>query len=170
MKTTNQELWLTRVEPLEGESISHFLGRFRGAKGNRFSAASGLGQVAGLGAILARWEKLYFSPFPTQAELEALSKVVMIAPERLLEMFPYQGMINQPSPIMLCATCYRENPYHRMVWQDKNQHGCKTHGLKLLAKCINCRTSFPIPSLWEDGKCPHCHLPFAKMARHQKPL
>ena len=65
----NNHYWLTKVEPLEGESISHFLGRFRRAKGNRFSAASGLGEVVGLGAVLARWEKFYFNPFPTQQEL-----------------------------------------------------------------------------------------------------
>lgn len=51
-----RQLWLTRVEPYEGESISHFLGRFRREKGNKFSAASGLGEVAGLGAVLARWK------------------------------------------------------------------------------------------------------------------
>ncbi|MGK7957190.1 MAG: TniQ family protein [Crocosphaera sp.] len=166
----DKEYWLTKVELYEGESISHFLGRFRRAKGNRFSAASGLGQVAGLGAILVRWEKLYFNPFPSDQELEALAQVVMLDVEDLRQMLPQKGMITQPKPIMLCAACYGEKPYHRMAWQDKHKRGCEVHGLELLSRCINCKTLFPIPSKWDEGKCKRCSLPFAKMAKHQKTI
>ncbi len=107
MKEREDELWLTLVEPFEGESISHFLGRFRRAKGNRFSAASGLGKVAGLGAVLARWEKFYFNPFPSQEELQKLAKIVMVDVDRIRQMLPSQNMVTQPLPIMLCAACYR---------------------------------------------------------------
>lgn len=31
MEATNIQPWLFQVEPLEGESLSHFLGRFRRA-------------------------------------------------------------------------------------------------------------------------------------------
>ncbi|WP_338421546.1 hypothetical protein [Nostoc flagelliforme] len=78
-----RQIWLTRVKPFDGESISHFLGRFRGEKGNKFSAPSGLGDVAGLGVVLARWEKFYFNPFPTHQELDALATVVELDAERL---------------------------------------------------------------------------------------
>ena len=170
MKEKEDELWLTRIEPFEGESISHFLGRFRRAKGNRFSAASGLGKVAGLGAVLARWEKFYLNPFPTQEELQKLANIIEISPDRIRQMLPSQSMVTQIKPIMLCAACYREQPYHRLQWQDKNKKGCDRHQLQLLSKCINCGTSFPIPALWSEGKCSNCHLPFAKMLRHQKNL
>lgn len=170
MKERENELWLTKVEPFEGESISHFLGRFRKAKGNRFSAPSGLGKVADLGAVLVRWEKFHFCPFPSQKELEKLSKVVMVDIPQLTEMLPYEGMVTQPKPIMLCAACYQEQPCHLIKWQDKNKRGCHRHQLKLLSKCINCGTFFPIPALWTEGKCNHCHLPFVKMAKHQKYL
>ena len=166
----HNQFWLTKVEPLEGESISHFLGRFRRARGNRFSAASGLGQVVGLGAVLARWEKFYFNPFPTQEELEALADIVMVDVERIKQMFPPKGTTMQCKPILLCAACYKENPYHRLEWQFKDKRGCDRHKLQLLSKCINCSTPFPIPSLWSEGKCSHCHLPFSKMVRHQKHL
>ncbi len=168
MKERESELWLTKVEPFEGESISHFLGRFRRAKGNRFSAPSGLGEVAGLGAILARWEKFYFSPFPTPQELEKLATVVMLDVDRLREMFPYQGMVTQIKPIMLCGMCYQEAPYHRLQWQDKKKRGCDLHKVKLLSKCPNCGTSFSVPSLWKDGRCDRCHLSFTKMSKKQK--
>jgi hypothetical protein len=170
MKEEENELWLTKVEPFEGESISHFLGRFRRAKGNRFSAPSGLGEVAGLGAVLARWEKFYFSPFPTQQELEKLAKVVMLDADRLREMFPFECMVTQIKPIMLCAICYQEAPYHRLKWQDKNKRGCDRHNVRLLSKCINCGTLFSIPSMWLNGKCDRCHLPFVNMIKQQKSL
>lgn len=108
--------WLTRVEPFEGESISHFLGRFRRAEGNRCSAPSGLGEVSGLGSGIVRWERLYFNPFPTQQQLEMLAETVMLDVDRLRQMFPPQGARSQPKPILLCATCYAEQPYHRLVW------------------------------------------------------
>ncbi|WP_017294849.1 hypothetical protein [Geminocystis herdmanii] len=168
MKEEENKFWLTKVEPFEGESISHFLGRFRRARGNRFSAPSGLGEVAGLGAILARWEKFYFSPFPTPQELEKLATVVMLDVDRLREMFPYQGMVTQIKPIMLCGMCYQEVPYHRLQWQDKNKRGCDCHKVKLLSKCPNCGTSFSVPSLWKDGRCDRCHLSFIKMSKKQK--
>ncbi|MDK2408587.1 hypothetical protein QHH11_09925 [Aphanizomenon sp. PH219] len=37
-----------------------------------------------------------------------------------------------------------------------------------LAKVLNCETPFPIPADWVKGECPHCSLPFAKMAKRQK--
>ncbi|AFZ19202.1 hypothetical protein [Allocoleopsis franciscana] len=177
MDELETQLWLNRVEPYEGESISHFLGRFRRAKGNKFSAPSGLGKVAGLGVVLVRWEKLYLNPFPTRQQLEALADVVMVDADRLAQMLPPKGVTMKPRPILLCAVCYAENPYHRIEWQFKERWGCDgrsanrlrhRHQLPLLGKCINCETPFPIPALWVEGECPHCFLPFARMAKRQK--
>ena len=163
------QLWLTRVEPLEGESISHFLGRFRREKGNKFSAPSGLGDVAGLGAKLARWEKFYFNPFPTREELEALAVVVEVDANRLREMFPPSGVSMKHSPIRLCAACYAESPHHRIEWQFQKTVGCDRHQLRLLSKCRVCEKPFPVPALWVEGVCNRCLTPFAEMVQYQKP-
>ncbi|MEM6613114.1 MAG: hypothetical protein AAF652_12840 [Cyanobacteria bacterium P01_C01_bin.72] len=120
-ENNNNQYWLTKVEPLDGESISLFLGRFRRAKGNRFSAASGLGRVVCLGAVLARWEKFYVNPFPTQQELEAVAEIVMLDVDRLRLMFPPPGTTMKCKPTLLCAACYQEKPHHRIEWQFKDK-------------------------------------------------
>jgi len=43
--------WVFTVEPQEGESLSHFLGRFRRVN---YSSSNELGQKTGLGAVVAR--------------------------------------------------------------------------------------------------------------------
>ena len=96
--------------------------------------------------MVGRWEKLYLNPFPTQKELEALADVVMVDADRLAQMLPPKGVTMQPRPILLCAVCYAENPYHRIEWQFKERWGCDRHQLPLLGKCINCETPFPIPA------------------------
>jgi hypothetical protein len=53
---------------------------------------------------------------------------------------------------------------------DTRVGGCDRHQLRLLAKCTNCETPFPIPALWVQGECLHCFLPFATMAKRQKPV
>ncbi len=163
------QLWLNRVEPYEGESISHFLGRFRRAKGNKFSAPSGLGKVAGLGAVLVRWEKFYFNPFPTKQELEALADVVMVEADRLAQMLPPKGVTMKPRPIKLCGACYGESPCHRIEWQFKDGYKCDRHQLHLHTECPNCKAKFKIPALWVDGHCQRCFMTFAQMAQYQKP-
>jgi hypothetical protein len=156
------------VEPYEGESISHYLGRFRRFKANSLPSGYSLGKIAGIGAVTTRWEKLYFNPFPTRQELEDLASVVGVDADRLTEMLPSQGMTMKPRPITLCAACYAESPCHRMEWQFKDKIRCDRHNLRLLTKCTNCETPFPIPADWVKGECPHCSLPFAKMVKKQR--
>ena len=155
------------VEPYEGESISHYLGRLRRFKANSLPSAHSLGKLAGLGAIVGRWEKLYFNPFPSYAELEALGKLIRVDATRLAEMLPPKGVTMKPRPIRLCGACYGESPCHRLEWQYKDAYKCDRHRLRLLTKCTNCETVFPIPALWVKGECPHCCLPFETMARRQ---
>lgn len=157
--------WLFQVEPYEGESFSHFLGRFR--RPNHLSA-NGLGQLAGIGAVVVRWERFHLNPFPTEAELEKLSGVVGVTAERLVQMLPPQGVGMQWSPIRLCGACYGETPCHRMEWQFKSVWKCDRHQLKLVSKCPNCGAPFKMPALWEDGACQRCLMTFAEMAVHQK--
>jgi hypothetical protein len=165
MDTENQQLQRFAVELLEGESLSHFLGRFRRANSLTTTA---LGKITGLGAVVGRWEKLYLNPFPTRQQLEALADVVMVDADRLAQMLPPKGVTMKPRPILLCAVCYAENPYHRIEWQFKERRGCDRHQLRLLGKCTNCETPFLIPALWVQGECANCFVPFATMAKRQK--
>ncbi|OUL29221.1 hypothetical protein BV378_06315 [Nostoc sp. RF31YmG] len=153
------------IELLQDESLSHFLGRFRR---ENYLTATQLGKLTGLGGVIGRWEKYYFNLFPTQQELEALVGIVGVEVEKLREILPPKGVTIKPRPIRLCGACYAEVPYHRMEWQFKDKMKCDRHQLGLLTKCTNCQTPFPIPADWVEGKCSHCSLPFAKMAKRQK--
>ncbi|MEH2457856.1 TniQ family protein [Nostoc sp.] len=157
--------WLFIIEPYLGESLSHFLGRFRRA--NHLSPA-GLGNLAGIGAVVARWERFHFNPRPSQKELEAIAFVVEVDADRLAQMLSPAGVGMQHEPIRLCGACYGENPYHRIEWQYKSVWKCDRHQLKLLAKCPNCQAPFKMPALWEDGYCHRCRMLFAEMAKQQK--
>jgi hypothetical protein len=155
------------VEPLTHESISHYLGRLRRYKANSLPSAYSLGQAAGLGGVTARWEKLYFNPFPTEDELGSIASLINLDTSRFWAMLPQQGVIHQPRPIRLCGACYGEIPCHRMEWQAKGVVGvCMHHNLQLLERCPGCKTQFKIPALWTDGKCHHCGMPFTSSYAH----
>lgn len=164
--STEIQAWLLPVEPFDGESLSHFLGRFR--QQNHLSP-SALGDLAGVGAVIARWERFHLNPFPSDAELAAVAEVVGVAPERFRQMLAPEGVKMKCEPIRLCAACYQEQPYHRLEWQYQSTGGCDVHQLRLLSKCRNCQAKFPIPALWEDGCCDRCRLPFIEMTKWQKP-
>jgi len=157
--------WLFQIEPYEGESLSHFLGRFR--RPNHLSP-SGLGTLAGIGAVVARWERFYLNPFPSLQELEALAGVVGVSAERLAEMLPPKGVGMQFEPVRLCGACYGGTPCHRIEWQYKSVWKCDRHNLKILVKCPNCEAPFKMPALWEDGICHRCRISFADMSAYQK--
>lgn len=165
METIEKKPRFFEVELLEGESLSHFLGRFRRAN---YLTTAGLGKLTGLGAVISRWENLHLNPFPTREELEALAGVVGVYADRLAQMLPPKGVGMKHRPILLCAACYGESPWHRIEWQFKDRLGCHRHQLRLLPKCTNCETPFAIPADWVQGECQHCFLPFATMAKRQK--
>ena len=163
--STEIQSWLLPVEPFEGESLSHFLGRFR--RQNHLSA-SALGDLAGVGAVIARWERFHLNPFPSDAELAAVAEVLGVTPDRIRQMLAPEGVKMKCEPIRLCGACYQEEPYHRLEWQYQSTGGCDRHRLRLLSKCRNCQAEFPIPALWEDGCCTRCRLSFGKMVEWQK--
>jgi transcriptional regulator with XRE-family HTH domain len=173
MEAKDIKPWLFLVEPLEGESLSHFLGRFRRAND---LTPSGLGKAAGLGGAIAsggalpiaRWEKFRFNPPPSRQQLEALSVVLGVDVDQLLEMLPPVGVGMKLEPIRLCAACYTESPCHQIEWQFRETQGCGRHKLRLLSECPNCGARFKVPALWVDGWCQRCFTSFAKMAKHQK--
>ena len=165
MEAIEIQPWLFRVEPLEGESLSHFLGRFRRA--NKLTP-NGLGKMAGLGGAIARWEKFYLNPFPSGEQLAALAVVVGVEAERLQEMLPPAGVGMKLEPIRLCGACYAQSPCHKIEWQFKGIQGCDRHGLRLLSECPNCGARFKVPALWVDGLCQRCFMGFEEMVKSQK--
>lgn len=156
------------VEPYEGESISHYFGRYRREETVSISSPSRLSQEAGIGPVLARWEKFRFNPFPTKEELEAIGRLIGLDAERLLQMLPSKGEPMKLEPIRLCAACYAEAPYHRLKWQFQSTTGCERHRLRLLSKCPGCEAPFPFPVLWVKGECQKCRMLFRTIAKWQK--
>jgi len=166
MEAIDIQPWLFRVEPLEGESLSHFLGRFRRA--NKLTP-NRLGKMAGLGGAIARWEKFRFNPPPSPQQLEALAAVVGVEREQLQEMLPPPGVGMKLEPIRLCGACYAQSPCHQIEWQFKTTQGCDRHKLRLLSECPNCGARFKVPALWTEGWCQPCFMEFGKMTEYQKP-
>ncbi|MCC5643708.1 TniQ family protein [Nostoc sp. CHAB 5824] len=165
MKAEDIQPWLFRVEPYEGESLSHFLGRFRRA--NELTP-TGLSKAARLGGAVARWEKFRFNPPPSRQQLEALAIMVGVEADRLEQMLPPAGVGMKMEPIRLCAACYAESPCHKIEWQLKDMQGCKQHQLRLLSGYPNCGARFKVPALWVDGWCQRCFTPFVEMTTKQK--
>lgn len=168
MRNTDEvQSWLFPVEPYEEESLSHFLGRFRRLN---YLSPSALGDLAGIGGVVARWEKFHLNPFPTDKQCQALAEVVAVDSFRLRHMLPPQGIEMKCKPIRLCGACYEEVPCHRMKWQYKSVWKCDHHNLKLISKCPNCGAKFKFPALWEFGCCDRCRLPFPAIAAYQKAI
>ncbi|MEA5504858.1 TniQ family protein [Halotia wernerae UHCC 0503] len=165
MEVENIKPWLFRVQPYQGESLSHFLGRFRQAND---LTPTGLGKAAGLGGAIARWEKFRFNPPPSRQQLKALAVVVGVDVDRLVQMLPPAGVGMKMEPIRLCAACYTESPCHKIEWQFKVTQGCDCHKLSLLSECPNCGARFKVPALWVDGWCQRCFLTFKEMRIFQK--
>jgi len=159
--------WAVPVAPYDGESLSHYLGRYRRA--NTLSASM-LGRLTGLGGVIARWEKLYHNPFPTRHELQALGAVVDIHSDRLAALLPPPDEDARPAPIRLCGACYAVEPCHRIAWQFTTARGCGRCRRRLLSECPDCGARFPYPAVWAAGCCARCGLPYAAMAARQKPL
>jgi transcriptional regulator with XRE-family HTH domain len=111
MEVPEIQPWLFQVEPLQRESLSHFLGRFRRAND---LTPTGLGKATKLGGAIARWEKFRFNPPPSRQQLEALAKVVEVDADRLAQMLPPAGVGMKLEPIRLCAACYVESPCHKI--------------------------------------------------------
>lgn len=167
MENLDIQSWLFQVKPFDGESLSHFLGRFRRAND---LTPTRLGKAAGIGAVSARWEKFRFNPPPSQQQLEALAKVMGVEVDQLAQMLPPKGVGMNLQPTRLCGACYAEEPCHRMEWQFKQTVGCDRHSLRLLSECPNCGARFKIPALWVEGICQRCFTTFAQMAEYQKPF
>lgn len=156
------------LEPFEGESISHYFGRFRRQEIISASTPSSLGKAAGIGTALSRWEKFRFNPRPTLKELQAMSKLIGIEVSKLESLCPPKGEAMVHRSTRLCALCYREAPYHRIHWQFQSTEYCEKHQLPLISRCPACDEKFPLPSEWEEGKCQRCGMKFTSMKKRQE--
>lgn len=156
--------------PHEGESISHYLGRWFRQEVVQTDAFTLAGKLR-MGKILRRWENFYFTPPPTATDITKLGELIDLETVQLMQMFPPKNEPSDPRPIRLCGTCYAEAPYHRMQWQWQSVDRCNRHHLILLTKCPGhkCNLPFPIPSQWVTGKCQKCEMSYKKMAKYQKP-
>lgn len=163
------ESWVFRVEAQEGESLGHFLGRFRRA--NHFSHKA----IAEHLGVRVEWVQDWETPSrrrnPTSLQLIALSKLVEVEPKQLAKMLPPDRLHLQTR---LCAACYAQTPVHRTVWQRAGKSGCDRHRLRLLSTCPVCNMSFQTPALWNsDGVlgecCESCGLAFNQMQSYQQP-
>lgn len=109
MEIQTEQSFPWQIQPYQGESISHYLGRVRRADAVSASSASGLSKALGLGIALARWEKFRFNPYPSRVELEALDELVRLGVDRLIELFPPEDEPIRLQPIRFCPACYVES-------------------------------------------------------------
>jgi len=156
------ESWVFRVEVEEGESLGHFLGRFRRA--NALSHRAIAEHLGVREAWVQDWEIPSRRRNPTELQWIALSRLVEVSPKQLAKMLP-------PTPLHLqtrfCAVCYAEMPVHQSSWQRSGKLVCERHVLPLLSVCPVCKTGFRTPALWDDGCCEQCGLLFSQMQSHQ---
>lgn len=158
------ESWVFRVKAELGESLGHYLGRFRRANNLGYKAlAEHLG-------VRVEWVQAWESPSrrrnPTELQLMALSKLVEVEPKQLTKMLP---PIRLHLQTRLCGACYAETSIHRSIWQKVDLKVCERHALEFLSACPVCGTGFQLPSLWENGQCETCELPFSQMQTYQQP-
>jgi hypothetical protein len=138
-------------------------------KANSLPSAYSLGQATGIGGIIARWEKLYFNPVPTEEELGSIGSLIGLDLLRFQEILPSREITFQPHPIRLCGACYDEVPCHQMEWQYKDVVAvCQHHSLRLLERCPQCKKPFEIPALWTADRCLHCQMHSTSMMKCQE--
>jgi hypothetical protein len=128
------------VEPLQYESISHYLSRLR--LKNYLPSAYALGKAAGIGGVVARWEKLYFNPFPTEEELESIASLIGLDLSRFQDMLPSREKTFQPRPIRLCGVCYEVSATTCDYWSDvhsaRNRLRFRHYGLTIDVVTVIC--------------------------------
>ncbi|MCP6759986.1 MAG: TniQ family protein [Fischerella sp. CENA71] len=152
--------WVFRVEPYDGESFGHYLGRFRRA--NCLSRHS-LAELVGVtGVMIGDWETPSRRRTPTAKQLATLSQLFGITTEQLTQMLPCDPLVLNLRT-RLCPACYAQVPIHQKVWQQAGVHVCELHQQPLLTACPACGTDFRLPALWEHGCCEYCWLPFSQM-------
>lgn len=166
--------WVFRVEPLEDESLSHLLGRFRRANCLSYGVLAELININKAvepfceGEEVENWERPSSRCFPSDWVLGELSRVMQIERASLSDrlMAPSKGEVGLGQwhlQTRLCSACYGQVPIHRMRWQYVDRAVCEEHGCDLLSACPGCGVGFSLPSLWAEGRCDWCWLRFEQM-------
>jgi hypothetical protein len=160
MDLLNGQGWIFQLPPVPGESLGHYLGRFRRA--NCLSQSA----LADLVAINVRLLRGLEMPSLAQSlnteQLRRLSAFLHLSETQLGEMLPpVRSQLHLT--IRLCPKCYADVPVHCRAWQQAGVEQCDCHNAPLLTACPACGTAFRLPALWENGCCSQCWLPFQKM-------
>ena len=159
METTN-ESWIFQIAPLPGESMGHYLGRFRRA--NSLSQ-SGLAELVMLEVRLLRGLEMPSLGQPLNAsQSKKLCWFLRLSETELFGMMPPERT-QLHLATRLCPRCYADRPIHCRGWQQAGVEKCDRHAVRLLSACPACDTAFRIPALWENGCCEQCWLPFQEM-------
>jgi hypothetical protein len=154
------EGWLFQMAPVGGESIGHYLGRFRRA--NCLSQGA-LAELVLIEARLLRGLEMPSLGHPlNRDQLKKLAAVLRLSESQLTAMLPPERS-QLHLPIRLCPKCHAETPIHRQEWQRVGVEHCDRHDAPLLTACPACGTAFRLPALWENGCCECCWLPFQQM-------
>lgn len=165
--------WIVRVQPETGESLSHYLGRFRRANVLSQRQLTQLitqpqgddtkDNVSNQRALVQMWETPSRQRQPTTEQLERLSQITEVEMAQLENLLPPKASARYLAT-RLCSQCYQEKPIHRQSWQIAANASCLEHNCLLLRECPACKSAFRLPSLWEIGRCERCWLPFVEMA------
>lgn len=152
--------WIFRLAPIEGESLGHYLGRFRRAN---CLSQSALAELVLIDARLLRGLEMPSLGQQLNAEqLKKLSYFLGFSETQLAAMLPLvRSQLHLAT--RLCPKCYTDEPIHRREWQRAGVEQCDRHNVPLLTACPACRTTFRLPALWENGCCDRCWLPFPQM-------
>lgn len=99
------------LEPLPGESISHYFGRY--CRHESVSSPAQLSKAAGIGPVLGRWEKFRFIPYPSPKELAAVGGLIGLTVSQLEALLPQvvtaEGEINQITADSLVSAMLQRN-------------------------------------------------------------
>ncbi|WP_202815252.1 TniQ family protein [Leptolyngbya sp. NIES-2104] len=152
--------WIFQIAPLRGESLGHYLGRFRRAN---CLSQSALAELMLMDARLLRGLEMPSLGQPLNAEqLKKLVCFLRLSETELAAMLPpVRSQLHLAT--RLCPKCYAEEPIHRQAWQRTEVKHCDRHNAPLLTACPACYTTFRLPALWENGCCECCWLPFHQM-------
>jgi hypothetical protein len=154
------EGWLFQITPIFGESLGHYLGRFRRAN---CLTQSALAELILIDARLLRGLEMPSLGHPLNAEqLNKLACGLQLSEAQLAAMLP-PARSQLHLTTRLCPQCYTDAPIHRREWQRAGVEHCDRHNAPLLTACPACLTAFRLPALWENGCCDRCWLPFAQM-------
>ncbi len=156
----NCDSWIFQMAPISGESVGHYLGRFRRAN---CLSRSGLAELVSIEVRLLRGLEMPSIGQPLNAiQVEKLSAFLGLSELQLTEMLP--GVRSQIHLVTrLCPKCYEDTPIHQNAWQRAGVEQCDRHNAPLLTACPVCGIAFRLPALWENGCCEQCWLPFQKM-------